>query len=96
MRNQSLHTQGTLLTIPPAVLYIIVSISFGYYIDRQSKIPKPVFMIAAQIAIIGEYGCIVDGLYGQELTDRLLRWIDIMYEYCWSIRSLNGMSLFNY
>lgn len=47
-------TLGVLLTIPSAVLYILVSVSFGYYLDRQSRIPKPVFMIGAQVVMIGE------------------------------------------
>ena len=46
-------TLGVLLTIPSAVLYILVSVSFGYYLDRQSRIPKPVFMIGAQVVMIG-------------------------------------------
>lgn len=45
---------STLLTIPPAVLYIIVSLSFGYYIDHQSRIARPIFMIVAQVSMICE------------------------------------------
>ena len=42
-----------LLTIPNAVIYIIVSICFGLYLDRQTRFPKPLFMIIAQVASIG-------------------------------------------
>jgi hypothetical protein len=48
---------GTLLLIPPAVLYIITSVGFGYYLDRQTAVPKPAFMLGAVVVMIGECAC---------------------------------------
>ncbi|RSH80782.1 hypothetical protein EHS25_007118 [Saitozyma podzolica] len=44
---------STLLLIPPAVLYIITSVGFGYYLDRQTAVPKPAFMLGAVVVMIG-------------------------------------------
>lgn len=48
-------SEGTLLLIPPAVLYIITSVCFGYYLDRQTAVPKPAFMLGAVVVMIGEW-----------------------------------------
>jgi uncharacterized membrane protein YiaA len=37
------------------VLYIITSVCFGYYLDRQTAVPKPAFMLGAVIVMIGEW-----------------------------------------
>jgi hypothetical protein len=45
--------KSTLLTIPPAVLYIITSVTFGYFFDRTTRFPKPIYMYIAQICAVG-------------------------------------------
>jgi hypothetical protein len=39
------------------VLYIITSVGFGYYLDRQTAVPKPAFMLGAVVVMIGECAC---------------------------------------
>lgn len=45
--------KSTLLTIPSACLYIITSVTFGYFFDRTTRFPKPIYMFVAQIVAIG-------------------------------------------
>ncbi|ORY35300.1 MFS general substrate transporter [Naematelia encephala] len=42
-----------LLNIPPAAIYIIAAAVSSYYVDRQYRIPRPVFQLAAMIMMIG-------------------------------------------
>lgn len=46
--------KSQLLAIPPAIIYVIASVAFAYFIDHNSRFPKPVYMLGAMAAIIRE------------------------------------------
>ena len=45
--------KSTLLTIAPSSLYIITSVTFGYFFDRTTRFARPIYMYIAQIVAIG-------------------------------------------
>jgi hypothetical protein len=48
-----------LLNIPPAAVYIISAACISFYLDRQYRVPRPVFMFGSTIAMLGIFGGLI-------------------------------------
>ncbi|KAL7421487.1 hypothetical protein Q5752_004374 [Cryptotrichosporon argae] len=53
--NLTSSTQSLLLNVPPSILYVIVQLSAGWFMDHDTRVPRHLIMIVCSIWLVAGY-----------------------------------------